>query len=274
MSGVLQWWSRERRKEKQEREENHVFRYKSYQARKTATGGYLPLKKFNKKSLGPGEEEWLDTKFHAGTIGLATDYLTRYMMGTPAEEAFYISRLGASVLFQKGEEWAFDIADSLLKGIKGLDDNSIICACKLAGFDVCFRAGAQHYKPAEEINPDENAIANIRRLVERSLHFLEVYGPVTKDGFTFPGGYSELVSAGDGDFLTADTVWDLKAKRQPIAKDQTLQILMYYIMGKRSSVKEFQTVDKLGFFNPIKNEVYQLSVDEIDPEIIKGRMEE
>lgn len=192
------------------------------------------------------------------------------MLGTPVKEAFSISMLGASVLFQEENKDSLEIADSLLNTIKELDDASIISACKMAGFDVCYRAGTQYYKPVEEIVPDKNAIFNIRTLVERTIHFFDIYGPVTKDGFTFPGGYSELVSAGDGDFLTADTVWDLKAKKQSITSKQTLQILMYYIMGKRSTVKEFQTVSKLGFYNPIKNEVHRLAAEQIGSEVIKA----
>ncbi len=34
-------------------------------------------------------------KFHASLIGLAVDYLTRFLMGTSAEEAFKISLQGA-----------------------------------------------------------------------------------------------------------------------------------------------------------------------------------
>lgn len=44
-------------------------------------------------------------------------------------------------------------------------------------------------------------------MVERSVAFWNKYGPIVKDGFDFkPTGYTKTVSAGDGDFLTADTI--------------------------------------------------------------------
>ena len=61
------------------------------------------------------------------------------------------------------------------------------------------------------MNPDYNTIENIRTMVERSIKFNEQYGPVTAQGFTFePSGYSTTVLAGDGDYLTKDTLLDFK----------------------------------------------------------------
>ena len=46
------------------------------------------------------------------------------------------------------------------------------------------------------------------------MKFWEDYGPIVKDGFTFePNGYTEIVNSGDGDYLTADTIWDFKVSK-------------------------------------------------------------
>ena len=51
-------------------------------------------------------------------------------------------------------------------------------------------------------------------MVKRSLAFWKEYGPITKDGFTFEGGYTDIVSSGDGDYLTGGhAVGFYKAKR-------------------------------------------------------------
>lgn len=50
-------------------------------------------------------------------------------------------------------------------------------------------------------------------MVKRSLIFLEIYGPKIKDGLTFEGGYTKVVSAGDCDFLTRDTLRDFKVSK-------------------------------------------------------------
>ncbi len=120
--------------------------------------------------------------------------MTRYSIGTPINEAFKISIMGASII---GES---KFAQKLIEEIEGLDDNSIVNACKLVGYDVCCRAGIIGYKPVQNINPDKDTIDNIRYMIKRSLKFIEIYGPIIKDGFTFEGGYTNLVSKGDGDF--------------------------------------------------------------------------
>ena len=56
-------------------------------------------------------------------------------------------------------------------------------------------------------------------MIERSILFFKQYGPITKEGFTFEGGYTKNISTGDGDFLTRDTLWDFKvSKNKPLAR--------------------------------------------------------
>lgn len=99
-------------------------------------------------------------------VGLAVDYLTRFMSGASPQEAFEISLRGASNL---GED---ALAAKLLAEVKGLEDSSITNAIKLTRFDVYYRAGLG-YKPVSEIKPDQATIQNVRTMVERSLHFLK-----------------------------------------------------------------------------------------------------
>lgn len=107
------------------------------------------------------------------------------------------------------------------------------------------------------------------RLVNRSLLFLKKYGPVVKHGFTFEGGYTKTVSYGDGVFLTKDTLWDFKVSKNEPTSKRTLQILMYFIMGKHSIHKEFKTIKYVGIYNPRLNTVYRYEVSKIAPETIK-----
>ena len=212
---------------------------------KQPRGGYLKPKSFVPVSLGEGLDELNPVEnVHASLVGMSVDYLSRFLSGTRLEEAFKPSLKG-SVVSHHAEE-----ADRLLRGVTGLDDASITNAVKLTGFDVCFRAGLQQYKPVEEIQPDTSTIENIRVMVNRTLHFLDVYGPKILDGFTFEGGYSDVIVNGDGDFLTADTLWDLKVSKNPIKKEHTLQLLMYWRMGLRSVYPEFRDVRYLGIYNP------------------------
>lgn len=184
------------------------------------------------------------------------------MSGAPVDDAFKISMKGASLI--KEEEKAA----KLMANVRGLDDNSIANAVKLSGFDVCFRAGGVGYKPVDGIAPDEATIENIRVMVERSLRFLKAYGPKVLDGFTFEGGYTNTVSAGDGDFTTADTLWDFKVSKMPVKKESTLQLLMYWRMGLHSIHPEFLKIKYLGIYNPRVNVAYRVAVDDIPDDVI------
>lgn len=229
---------------------------------KQPKGGYINPKAFTVHMRNDGISLNPEENIKPILIGIVVDYLTRFIAGAAIEEAFQISLLGAKEI---GE---FENAVGYLKNIRGLDDLSIICACRLSGYDVCYRAGPWGYKAVQGITPDTNTIFNIRTMVNRSTLFLKEYGPLIKDHVTFEGGYTELVSFGDGDFLTEDTLWEFKvSKNAPISR-YTLQLLIYYIMGCHSVHPEFKNVHKLGIFNPRLNTVYTLDVSSINPEII------
>ncbi len=230
---------------------------------KQPRGGYLNPKQFTAIKFEDNIELNAEENIHSSLVGSAVDYMTRFIIGATLEKAFEISLLGASVIRQ------IDNAMLYLDNITGLDAQSITCACKLAGYDVCYRSGMAGYRPVEEINPDESTISNIRTMVNRSVKVLNEYGPVIKDGFTFEGGYTDLVSKGDGDFLTKEILWDMKVSGKGPTNVHTLQLLIYYLMGIHSIHKEFQTVKQLGIFNPRLNTVYLLEISNISDNIIK-----
>ena len=230
---------------------------------KQPRGGYIPLKQFSAITLDDGKILNSDESVSPGLVGMAVDYLTRLMNGAHPKEAFKISLNGAYLV---GE---FDKAISLLDKIVGLDNQSIAAACILVGYDVAFRAGPARFMTVDTIYADEATIENIRIMVQRSLHFFEIYGPITLDGFTFDSAYTDTITSGDGDYLTKDTLWDFKVIKSKPNKDYTLQVLIYYLMGIRSNQPEFLSISKLGFFNPRQNIVYQTAIADIPKEVIE-----
>lgn len=230
---------------------------------KQPRGGYINPKELSATTIGDGAETLNpEENIHPSLMGLAVDYMTRFISGSPVEEAFKISEMGAHIINEDKK------AKKLMSGIKGLDDTSIINAVKLSGFDVVYRAGIMGYKPVDEINPDAPTISNIRTMVERASSFLEQYGPKILDGFTFEGGYTSTVSTGDGDFTTEDTLWDFKVSKMPVKKEHTLQLLMYWRMGLHSIHTEFKGIKYLGVYNPRMNIIYRIKVSEIPSDII------
>lgn len=258
---------------------------------KQPRGGYIKVIAFDTIPMDDDVILNSEENISASVIGMAVDYLTRFVMGNDIKEAFKISLLGANAAELLYGKKSIAVATKLLKGIKGLDDNSIINACKLVTFDVWYRNPlvAPNSKGYSEINPDKLTIENIKTLIKRSVTFFEKYGPVLQEGFNFLpenadmslcekilktsgsyGGYTLTVESGDGDFLTADTLWDFKVSKSKPTSKHTLQLLMYWIMGKHSGKSIFNNITKLGIFNPRLNIVYLLDIKNISEDIIKA----
>lgn len=253
-------------------------------------GGFIKPSSFEKYEYNDGRILNPEENIHGILIGLAVDYLSRFFIGKKKEKAFKTSLEGAYIAQKCGDKGAYKHAKKLFSLIEGLDDRSIICACKLVAFDAWKRNtnSASRSKQSYEIMPDQATIENIRILVQRTVDFFYRFGPVKKDGFTFVppkenkrqykkmirtgkcayGGYTAMVATGDGDLLTKDTLWDIKVTKSKITSKHTLQILMYWIMGQHSGQDIFNSITKIGIFNPRLNSVYLLEIKDISPETI------
>ncbi|MFF8818062.1 hypothetical protein ACF07D_08715 [Leucobacter sp. NPDC015123] len=266
-------------------------------------GGLINPKLFTVEQLGGDGYGVLDGKqenSHASVVGAAVDYLSRLALvrstetGAMSEAAdvFRASLRGAQRIsdFTDHVAVASDAASALgelpIEDLEDgtvafrIDETAVLVACQLATYDVGLRAGVHLYNPESTLrSPDETTTAHILAMVQRAKRFFETYGPVTADGFVFVdgdellaggrGGYTDLVNSGDGDFLTADTLWDFKVSASKPTKDHTLQLLMYFLMGKASGMPEFATQTQVGIFNPRLNTVHRLAVAEVPAEVIE-----
>lgn len=242
-------------------------------------GGYLRPSSMREITLEDSHELSKEENIHASIVGMAVDYLTRLMTGSTVIEAFnvpirgyaYRKKMWQPSIIECDKRAKVDIT-SLLNQIHGLDDQSIIAACKACAYDVWYRnpTDAVKYKTAEEINPDAQTIENIRIMVKRSISFWLHYGPVVKSNFTFErDGYTATVNAGDGDYMTKDTIWEFKVSAAKPTNKHTLQILMYYIMGQHSGKEEYLNITRLGIYNPRLNKVYLIPVANISAATIE-----
>ena len=229
---------------------------------KQPRGGFINPKQFT--VIHTEDDRILNPEnISASSVGTAVDYLTRFLLGTDKEKAFQIPIWGAMRVKD------FDYCYDLMERVTGVDDDSIFAVCQMTGYDVAVRAGLMYYKPVDEIQPDTATIDNIRTMVNRSIAFWKQYGPVVMDGFTFEGGYTEIISSGDGDYLTTDTLWDFKVLSSSPKSIHTLQLLVYYLMGMHSVHPEFKRIKRLGIFNPRLNNVYLLDIDAIPASVIE-----
>lgn len=221
---------------------------------KQPRGGYLKPSEMQKIDLPTQSIMTYTENLSPAIIGTAVDYLTRFMMSGQALQAFKISYIGASQMndSEQAKQW--------IEEIRGLDDLSITRACQLVNYDSVFRAG---FIPKDFKEPDASTIMSIKMLVKRSLQFFDKVGHVTADGFTFDRAYTSIINAGDGDFLTEDTLWDFKVSKYPPNKDHTLQLMIYYLMGKESKQKIFDNIRYVAIFNPRLNSIYRYDMTQM-----------
>ncbi len=255
---------------------------------KQPTGGFLNPKEFETIDFNDGIE-LKEECIHVTIVGMAVDYLTRFMFlkkyypkkshADCLKEAFTYSIKGYMLkttfmgrnIIEEDRAHLRDIA-SLLAGITDLDTESIMCACKAVTYDVWYRnpMAAKMSKGPDDINLDLDTTFNIKTMVERSINFFEQYGPVEKVGFTFDReSFTRNVGAADGDYLTNDTMWDFKVSKTEPTKENTLQLLLYYILGLHSTKEEYKGIKKIGIFNPRLNKAYIYDMSKIDKVIIK-----
>jgi hypothetical protein len=97
---------------------------------------------------------------------------------------------------------------------------------------------------------------------------------VTQFNATFGGGYTRTITNGDADFVTQDTIWDIKVTKNSITIKHTLQLLIYYIMGIHSKHEYFKNIKNIGIFNPRENSIYICPIANISKDLIKQIEEE
>ena len=223
-------------------------------------GGYTSLDQFQKIQIDDGGMLFPSENINAGLIGTTVDYLTRFMYDGNRREAFKVSLLGAKNIGQVSK------AESYLYKIQGLDNYSIEYACKLTGYDICYRGNIFYYRPIDEIIPDANTMANIRLMVQRTQAFLGEYGPIKSYGCVLQDKEKSL--QGDIDLLTQDTIWDIKTSKKPPNPVERLQVIIYYLVAEHIKKRGFSKVENVGIFNPRLNTIYRLKISDLPPQVL------
>lgn len=240
-------------------------------------GRFIKVSDFTKIQFEDGKPLAPHENIDGSLMGRVVDYLTRAAVSGDLRGAFHYSIEGAKYADKIESRYGGNAdnlkeAERLLSEIRGFDNTSIIIASRLSGYDLWYRKpeAAMRYG-RQDIFPDVPTIRNIRRMVRRSMEFLKDCGGAVKFDFTFePDGYTQTVSSGDGDFLTVDTLWDMKVLRSRPTTANALQVLVYWVMGKHSGQKIFKPLTKIGIFNPRTNTAYILDMSKVKDEIIRA----
>lgn len=230
-------------------------------------GGYVPCSLFKIQDY-EDYYEIFDIRSDLSSIqGLAVDYLTRYMVTKDKLSSFDISIAGAKKIDSTYEtNTETNKINELLKQIDGLDKKSVVAACKIVCYDSAFRRGVEAYRDFETIEFSDELFHNIPILVNRCISFFESIGGITSTKLTFEGGYTNMVSSGDGDYLSSNMIIDLKVSKDNMSTKWSLQLLMYYLLGFHSIHDEYKQISHLCIFNPLKNTSYICDVNAISDE--------
>lgn len=86
--------------------------------------------------------------------------------------------------------------------------------------------------------------------------------------FFMIGGYTDNISTGDGDYLLDGKVMDLKTGNGSFNIDHALQVILYGIMGRHSTLKYWQRFDgSLELIYPLQGRRYTFNLNDIPKDI-------
>lgn len=238
---------------------------------KQPRGGYIPPKLMHQQFFEDGKllgEE----NISPAQMGVIVDYLTRFKQTGDFEQAFDIPLKGLRLAkFNLPDLPMIAEAGKLIPIITDFSDKSIAAATIFTSyFDTLFRQGPSALEFLETKLPDVATMENMRIIVDRAIKFFTNESPVVKSELTFIGGYTGTISQGDADFMSRDTLWDMKVSKKAPLNKYTLQLAVYYSMAKHSSDPDYQDLTTVGIFNPRLNIAYRLSMAKIDPAVIEA----
>lgn len=256
-------------------------------------GGYINPKDLEETAFeGDPIIDLSQENIHSSLIGLSVDYLSRYLLTKDKENSFDIPLKGVMALqhyaydIRLGMEYDFSNSYDLLdeeiaftnyqemyrKLLDNLDtelsDLCIASAAKLSGFDVAYRRGPEYFVGVDQIEPDDTTIEHIRQLTKRTVNMLKKYGKLVDAGFDFPKAYTRRIINADADYLTEDTLWDLKVIKGKFGKGHIMQLLLYWRLGMKDSPKKFSKVKYIGIISPRHNKAYRYELSQIPQEFI------
>lgn len=240
---------------------------------KQPTGGYVNPKNIDIQKLDENDNiicNISDENISPTLIGLVVDYLARIILGEDKKRVFHIALKGAAIIDEKeGDDNRTQTkrAMRIIKKINSIDNDSIKYTCRLVQYDSWGRGGISELN--WRLSPNEYTLENIKCMIHRCTVFFEKYGPMLQSGFTFEGGYSRVITSGDGDYISNDTIWDFKVSKNSPSKEHTLQLMVYYIMGKVSAKDEFKEINQIGIFNPRLNIIALKKIEDVDNKILE-----
>lgn len=236
---------------------------------KQPRGGYIPPKLMHQQFFEDGKM-LREENISPAQMGVMVDYLTRFKQTGDFEQAFDIPLKGLrGAKLHLPELPMISEAEKLIPLIADFSDKSIAAATVFTSyFDTLFRQGPSALKFLEPKIPDAATMENMRIMIDRAIKFFTDESPVIKSELTFVGGYTETIDLGDADYMSRDTLWDMKVSKKAPLNKYTLQLAVYYSMAKHADDPDYLGLTTVGIFNPRLNTAYRLPMSEVDPAVI------
>lgn len=237
----------------------------------------MPLKSFEFVQFQDKQDLSALEGINQSLIGNTMDYLTRlyHWEQTGKKKARFKEILrspyeGAMLAEAHGIFGSLVIASECIKTLgKHYDDISqrITAMLNLAKFEPYSKGAVIVYTggQSQEIYLDELQINAFTIMLKRCKKFFTGDNSIKYTGFNFSGGYSDLVTVGEGDYIAGNTLWDMKCSKNKPNSKHTLQVFMYYLMGKHSGQEKFRDIINIGLYNPFKNCAWKLGARNISP---------
>lgn len=240
---------------------------------KQPRGGLLNKSEFIiKENVVNLNEQMFDYKLetiHPMLMGTTVDLLVRYMITKDAKYVYELSKMGAGYAGEM-KKWHIFIDD-----IKpDLSKKSIYYGIGLARYEQIFRSrviGDEYWS----VLLNDETINNIRVMVKRALLFLNnIEEGLVQTNILFHKGYTDVITQGDADYISKNSLIDLKVSSQNLLnKNHTLQLLIYYLLGINSdqeleTYKNMKNIKYLTIYNPRLDKSWSIEIDKIKPEII------
>lgn len=239
-------------------------------------GGYLNFKDFQEDTFE--DEDFIDgskENISPYLVSIIVDYLTSYLLTKQKEESFDIALKGVKAIQQYASAEDSnstdyrEIYDKLMNRLDlELSDLCISSAAKLACFGVAYKRGPEYFTGIRDINPDTITIDHIRKLVHRNLTILKSYSEVIELDVDFPKAYTGNIIDGSADYLSDDTLWDLRVLKNRFNKNHSMQLLIAWRLGMKQNHRKYSKVKYIGIISPRHNKAYRYDLSQIPQEFI------
>lgn len=209
-------------------------------------------------------------------LGVLVDYLTRLMLTHDVKASFDIPLKGLKILetldfLREKENYIKETKQAIDKIEIKLSDQTIQQASQLLPLDSFYRAGRLGTAPSFGVKTTNW----IRLLVNNSLRQLNLLNNNSdiknfSTEIVFPGGYTDIVDKGDGDYMTKTALIDMKVSKYRPRVSYWQQLLTYYELGLHSNFSSsYRGLDKLAIVNPRLNQMFIYSLTDVNQEALK-----